>query len=133
MSAVKTYEEIVKAMTDFVEDKKYDDKRYNQDTRRSVFLWIAEYSETNHNRMVKIAGILENVKKTIDEDGDEIDDITDEQRQTIFQVGLDIHNGGGRQAQQSCFYVAVNFFPKELKSKIKDIQIYWDGAGDWRY
>ena len=121
---MKTYNEICTEMENYTTSQEYP-----QETRRSVFMWMAEYSERNHNRMVDITNML----KKIEEDYyDEDFDINQDDKEKIFNIGCEIDKEGGFRAQQACFYIATNFIDCN-DNRLKAIELCWDKAGEWHY
>ena len=120
---MKTYNEIYSEMENYITSQKY-----HQETTRLVFMWMTEYSERNHNRMVDIAKMLKKIEKDY---YDEDFDINQDDKEKIFNIGCEIHKEGGLGAQQACFYIATNFIDCNDK-RLKAIELCWDGAGDWQ-
>jgi len=106
----------------------------DQRIKDAVKEWSNEYSEENHNRMFEIATIFNGVRDRIDkEDGGKTFKLKGEQKRRIFELGVEIHNAGGKKAQLACYYIALNYYPSNLSHKMECLQMYWDKAGDWRW
>lgn len=118
-----TYEKVIENMENFIKDLSKD-----RMTAGAVFGWLSEYSRRNHARMVVIASKLCAIKEDYYH---EDFDVPEEIKKEIFDFGCDIDREGGFQAQQACFYVAVNFIAPTNK-RLKAIEICWGGAGSWR-
>lgn len=95
----------------------------------NVFVWMSEYSETNHSRMMIIVSKLLSIQADY---YDEDFEVPADDKKAIFNIGLDIHNEGGFTAQQACFYIVRNFVEPTNK-RTKAIEICWNGAGEWVY
>ena len=94
-----------------------------------------EYSEVNHSRKLSAASMLFALETVIDEDGVEGIEVPTQVSREIFQIGMDIHNEGGLDAQQACYLIAKKFIrpvdPTSLE-RITAIEGIWDGAGKWQ-
>ncbi len=105
-------------------------ERYAEDISRpagfrgKVIQWLSEYSETNHVRMLRVVDVMKRIR------GDRYDLLSVSDKAEVFRIGSDIGIGGGFEAQQACFYVAVNFLDPSDKRMVC-IEYLWNGAGDW--
>jgi hypothetical protein len=116
-----SYQSVKNTMMEYIQDIKKP-----AETRGYVFSWMAEYSETNHIRMLRMVEIL-------DEYSDGEDEVPKKVCDEVFKLGCEIHREGGMTSQQACFYILTNFFMIDNLNIGSHIQCMWDGAGDWRY
>jgi len=120
---VSTWEEVCEKIRKYMDDNKGDTAQ-----RRLVYSMFMKICEVDYNKMKKITDILLAIEG--DYCSDEWD-LPKDKRKKIYEIGLNLHSLGGKELQQLCFYMAVNFMSND--KRLKAIEIAWDGAGEWVY
>jgi len=120
MSSVKSYEQVIKEMNEYIEK--------NTRLKSDIIEWKSQYTEEFHERMLDAVSRLVKIKEEV---WDEDFDVPKEDNDVIFKLGCDIHKKGGLRKQQACYYVAINFINRD--AKVKTIETCWNGAGNWLY
>jgi len=120
---IREWSECGEMMKKYLEDKKGDAQQ-----RGLVFQIYNELTAQHYNLMKKVCEILLAIKGDYyDEDWD----VPEDKKKAIFDIGLELHNKGGKYIQQLCFYLAVNFMSND--KRLKSIECCWNGAGEWRF
>ena len=87
---------------------------------KELFVMCSEYGEANHERVKAM------YESSIDKD-------------TCIKAGKAINKAGGLTAMQACYYILFHFirgFPAycpEACYKVREVQSYWDGIGEWEH
>ena len=121
-----TYETIKNKMTEYITKK-------GGCYGREVLEWSAEFSEWNYEINKLILACLYTNSDPAEKDYDE------NQELMIKKYGQRIHDRGGMRALQSNYYIMSNFMRDESvsnhihQSHISNLQVIWDGVGEWRY
>jgi len=119
----KTWDECSLMMENYLGDKTGDIEK-----RGLVWEIYCELCSEDYDKMLKIANILFSINK---EYYSEDWDVPADKKKSIFDIGLELHNKGGKYHQQLCFYLAVNFISND--KRLKSIEYCWNGAGDWKF
>jgi uncharacterized protein (UPF0297 family) len=120
---IKTWSECGETMKKYLEDKKGDAEQ-----RGLVFQIYNELTAQHYNEMKKICDLLFSINKDY---YSEDFDVPADMKEKIFDIGVELHNKGGKYIQQLCFYLAVNFMSDD--KRLKAIECCWNGAGEWKY
>jgi hypothetical protein len=122
-----SYSSIEKKMIDYVQNKS------NPDFMRSnVFGWM---SEINEQIFLDLLSIISNDSnyKLIEywADDDKLEELDPIKIKEIQEIGRTINSRGGKIALQANFYVLINF--TGFKLRVKQIERFWNGIGEWKY
>ena len=118
---------IEKKMEEYVQDKKYP-----QSMRSAVFGWMSEINEQIFLDLLSIVSNNSNYKLIkYWNDDDKIEELDPSKIKEIQEIGRTIHSRGGMTALQANFYVLINF--TNFKLRVKQIEHYWNGIGEWKH
>ena len=97
----------------------------NQD----YFICWSEISYLNFERM---SFIMDELNKNNKKFGNKNYSVSEELKSKIIEIGKEINKEGGLRAMMAVYCIMLIFMSTK-DTRVEDVQLFWDGIGQWEY